>query len=357
VTTEVDVLDWTGTPRYHFQVSAQDGTATTGGIESISPDGTRALLDDGTVIDQSGRTVGDLPGVGSLLTSSQDEFYDPVAVRWLSDDSGVCLAGPTQLLGGSTSTGQMATGTTVEVVNLDGATRIVATLATGQTSLDEISVDACNPATNTATIAVFGGQSNAFANSTPDFTGPETVGIWSVRLSTGNLLYRQTPTARLDRGQPWSIGSGDGSLAVEFVGSCELTDYGAIDVVSMPRAGLVPIATHPTCAEVPALSADGTRFLVTDFDASDSQSTLDLVDASDGTVVRSFGVGSYGVTAVPSPDGADFMVLVDGHLVLVDRNGGVTQLHPAAAALGGAATAGLLTTFGFAGLPPVYTQG
>jgi hypothetical protein len=380
--TEVDVLDWTGTLRHHFQISPPETAegATNGGIASISPDGTRALLDDGTVLDQTGRTVGDLAAVGSLLASSETTPLSTVAVHWLSDDTGVCVAGPAQLLGGSTSTGQTATGTTLEVVRLTGTTRTVATLATGQTGWDETSIDACDPATDTATISVFGGQANPFGSVSPAATatpaataspaatpsnviinaqpfGPDTVSVWSVRLSTGGLLYHQTPAARPDEGQAWTVGSGDGSLAAELTWNSEVAGCNSLEVVDTRLTQPLPIAAPLICPDVPAMSADGTRFVVRDINAqADNRTTLDLVDGSDGSVVRSVQLpGNFSVDAVAAPSGADFMLLVDGYLVLVDQSGGMSQLHPAGLDL--AKPTSLSGVFDFAGEPPGYAQG
>jgi hypothetical protein len=91
-----------------------------------------------------------------------------------------------------------------------------------------------------------------------------------------------------------------------------------------------------------ALSADGTRFVGSGINAPG----IDLVDASDGTVIRSVQVPAG--TVVAAPEGAHFMVLVDGYLVLVDGSGGISQLHPAGVNL---------DKFNFAGFPFPSDQG
>ena len=53
-------------------------------IQAISPAGTRALLDDGTVIDQTGALVGKLPALtaGGMPSSNN--------AHWMADDKHVC---------------------------------------------------------------------------------------------------------------------------------------------------------------------------------------------------------------------------------------------------------------------------
>jgi hypothetical protein len=336
--TEVDVLDWTGTLRYHFQISPSESLGgVDGGITAISPDGTRAVLDDGKVIDQSGATVGNLPAVGSLFSAGHLIPGDQSSVSWLSDDSGVCIAGPSGVIAdeGSASGQATTTGTTLEVVPIDGQPRTVATLATGQTASDPTSVDACDPTTGTATLAVF----VAASSSNPNVYAES---VWSVLLSTGAVTYEQTPPVRSDEGQPWSIGSADGTLAAENIWSTQVLGCGAVEVINVALGQPVPIATSKRCPQVFALSADGTRFVGSGINAPG----IDLVDASDGTVIRSVQVPAG--TVVAAPEGAHFMVLVDGYLVLVDGSGGISQLHPAGVNL---------DKFNFAGFPFPSDQG
>jgi hypothetical protein len=346
ITTEVDVLDWTGALRYHFQLSPAVAELPDG-IAAISPDGTRALLSDGTVIDQTGAAVGDLATVGSLFSARNLMPGGPIGVRWLSDDSGVCLAGPSAVMAddGSASGQTTTTGTTLEAVPIDGQPRTIATLATGQTSSDPISVDACNLTTDTATLAVFTATSASNLNAFSER-------VWSVRLSTGVVTYEQTPPVRTDEGGPWSVGSADGNLAVEGTWNSQVDGCGADEVVNLPLGELVPMANPRGCPEVLALSADGSRFVVSDFDPStDTAGTLRILDASDGAVVRSIQLpADVGVAAVAAPSGADFMFLVNGYLVLVDGRGGATQLHPVGVNFAGSSAG----TFFF---PLTYTIG
>jgi hypothetical protein len=337
--TEVDVLDWTGTLRYHFQISPSESqVGGDGGIAAISPDGTRAVLDDGKVIDQSGATVGHLSAVSSLFSAGGPLFPGgPSGVSWLSDDSGVCIAGPSGVIAdeGSVSGQATTTGTTLEVVPIDGQPRTVATLATGQTLSDPTSVDACDSATGTATLAVFVSASSSNPN---DYTE----NVWSVQLSTGAVTYEQTPPVRSDEGQPWSIGSADGTLVAENIWNSQVDGCGAVEVINVALGQPVPIAASKRCPQLFALSADGTRFVGSGINAPG----IDLVDASDGTVIRSVQVP--GGTVVAAPEGAHFMVLLDGYLVLVDGSGGISQLHPAGVNL---------DKYNFAGFPFPSDQG
>ena len=168
MTISVDVIDWTGTVRHRFSLP-EIGVGSypqrqPDSIFAISPDGTRALLLDGRVIDDTGRVVADLTSLGSLLTAADGS----VGVQWLSDDTGICVAGPSPLINDPAAWSSLVNGDTpesyttllVEEVAIDGQTRTVATLDVGQTldsPLNTNSVDACDPATDTAVIAHFAG--------------------------------------------------------------------------------------------------------------------------------------------------------------------------------------------------------
>src|ERR1019366_4645838 len=102
------------------------------------------------------------------------------------------------------------------------------------------------------------------------------------------VTYEQTPPVRTDEGQPWSVGSADGGLAAESTWKSQVDGCGAIEVVNVPLGELVPISNPRGCPEVLALSADGSRFVVSDFNPStNTAGTLRILDASDGAVVRS----------------------------------------------------------------------
>ena len=58
-----------------------------------------------------------------------------------------------------------------------------------------------------------------------------------------------------------------------------------------------------------------------------TKTTFELVDTATGAVARSVTVpGNFSATAVASPTGQHFMLVVDGHLLLVDGQGGISQL-------------------------------
>ena len=159
--------------------------------------------------------------------------------------------------------------------------------------------------------------------------GANQVSVWAVKLSTGKVLYRQQPPARPDEGQQWSTGSEDGRLAVEQIWSTKVLGCGAIQVLTLPAGTPVRGTDSLSCPSALALSADGTQFLVRDINAQDTQTTLELVSAADGAVIRSVALpGNYVADAVAAPTGSDYMLLVDGYLVVVDGQGGISQLHP-----------------------------
>jgi hypothetical protein len=82
-------------------------------------------------------------------------------------------------------------------------------------------------------------------------------------------------------------------------------------------------------ADLPAVSADGTRILSTVENASRTRLTMDLTDAADGATIRRAtlqGKSLPPVLAIAYPDGSSFMVDVDGELLLLDSSGGVSRL-------------------------------
>ncbi|HXZ98929.1 MAG TPA: hypothetical protein VEK76_01140 [Candidatus Binatia bacterium] len=350
---QVDVLDWTGTLRYHFRLpelrfayssASSDWSPTAGGIVetvgvgapdsivSISPDGRRALLQDGAVIDQTGRVIASLPDVTSRLG-----LY-PVGAGWLSDDSGICLAGPlaataTSGPGGNlgypsnTSPGSYSS-LAVDTLSLSGSVHRVTTVTVAGSPSDQAVIDACDPSDDTLVVSFF----TLYSPKSP-LNG--TVTLWAIRLSTGQVLYRQ-PYAATASGGGGSVGAVNGSGVGEFLwderskGACD-----AVSLLRLPSGGAVPGTAALGCANLSAISADGSRAVVTDIGLTPGHGTsLELLATGDGHVVREISLPrNLTVEAVAAPDGAHFMLLVDGCLFLVDADGNATELDAAGVSL------------------------
>ncbi|MGA2282960.1 MAG: hypothetical protein ABSH07_04655 [Candidatus Dormibacteria bacterium] len=116
----------------------------------------------------------------------------------------------------------------------------------------------------------------------------------------------------------------------------------SLAVLHIPSGQPVPDVAALTCPSRLAISADGTRILATNTDftgtsvrAPGTRTTLELIAASTGADVRSVTLpGNLSFSVVASPSGADFMLAVDGYLVLVDGGGGVSRLQARGLELG-----------------------
>jgi hypothetical protein len=100
-------------------------------------------------------------------------------------------------------------------------------------------------------------------------------------------------------------------------------------VVDIPSGGEMLKPADLGSANLPAVSADGTRILWTVENASRTQLTMDLVGGADGATIRSVTIDGKNlppVTAIAYPDGSSFMVDVAGDLLLLDSSGGISRL-------------------------------
>ena len=343
----VTVLDWTGALRYQFRLAQSSLPVGPVSLEAITPDGTRALLQDGRVIDETGATVGHLPGVAS-------DNFPMNGTLWLDDGSGVCEAVSNEpkinaTPGSSAQTQQpppwSAPGAnhsvTLAVVGLDGRARTVATVGTealGEGSggmPDMTSVVSCS---RSADIAVIARYHDATVVPSGDLASGQPVGgysatdvtasLWAVRLSTGELLFHQ-PETRMALGRPFFFGSLNGSLAVEFLWNSVTAGSEVDRVVHIPSGEAVPVTDVEPSPDTPAVSADGARILRRVVDAKGSSTVLELLDAADGRVIRRWQLaGVQGASAIAEPGGESFMVSMAGQLFLMDQNGNTTVLHP-----------------------------
>lgn len=338
--TNVEVLDWTGAVRYNFEIPNGQGPT---GIQSISADGTRALLDDGTVLDETGSHVGAIPSLKNIGMPAP-------TVRWMSNDRNVCAAfsnepvapfvtpppkgqpnpsptapEPYTLPGANHSV-------TLKVFGIDGSVRTIATVGAGPLTVpsgafgDSPGVLSCNPAADLAVVARYHDADTSPADA--QSTTYMTVSIWAVKLSTGQVVYHQ-PETRMALGRAFFFGSQDASLAVEFLWNGKVWGCESDILLRMPSGTQVPVLDSEPCPDTPGVSSDGTRILRRIVYQGPWHTAFELIDASDGRIIRRVEApGIFGASAVAQPGGSSFMVQVDRYLALVDASGGITLLHP-----------------------------
>lgn len=363
----VDVLDWTGALRYHFRLPDSASPPGANDIQTISGDGTRALLTDGTVLDETGTTVGAIPGAASIGP-------DRHGTRWMSDKSGVCVAFGNQgpplpeapigdsppSLPGISHTVQLA------VFSPAGHARVVANVGTDPLGvpsgayLDSTSVLSCNAKTDVAVVARYHDATDDTGNDERSPTDM-TVSLWAIRLSSGAVLFHQ-PETRMALGRPFFVGSANGHLAVEFLWNSAVPGSEVDRVIRIPSGIAVPVTDAEPSPDTPALSSDGSRILrrvvyngieagssgtvSTPSSYAGAQTALELLDSSNGKMIRRVVVsGTVGATAVAEPGGSGFMVDLGKNgpserLLLVDGRGGITVLHPPLT-LGGSSGVGI----------------
>lgn len=341
VGTRVEVIDWTGRVRYHFELPKPSAQVPLE-IQTISADGTRALLGDGTVLGQTGAVVGRIPALGM---SSQPW----TRAHWMSDDRGLCAVFSNEPVApfvtpppkGQPKPSPTAAppytkpgadhSVTLKVFTLDGKVRTVATvgrepLSVGSGSfVDSASALACSVATDLAVVARY---HDADTNPGNQGSTNMTVGLWTIKLSTGEVLFHQAET-RMALGRAFFYGSQNAKLAVEFLWNSKHWGSEIDAVLQMPSGRQVPVLDDEPMMDTPGLSADGSRILRRVIDKTRSHTSLELIDASTGRVIRSVVLpGIIGATAVAQPGASGFIVQVQRYLAFVDGNGGITLLHP-----------------------------
>jgi hypothetical protein len=341
--TRVAVLDWSGAVRYRFQLPRPTAGDVPTEIQSISADGTRALLDDGTVLDQTGSVIGKIP---SLKTTGQPGN----SIRWMSDDKHVCSAfsnepvapfvapppkgqpNPSPLPVPPYAKPGADHSVSLKVFGFDGSVRNVAAVGSGPLSVgsgffgDSAGVLACNPTADLAVVARYHDADTSAAGQ--QSTTNMTVSLWAIKLSTGAVLYH-TPDTRMALGRAFFFGSENGKLAVEFLWNSKVWGSETDVVLEMPSGRTVPVLDPEASPDTAGLSADGTRILRRVVNQAGTTTEFKLIDASDGRVIRRVAIpGIHGAAAVALPGGSAFMLEVDGYLGLVDGNGGITLLHP-----------------------------
>lgn len=344
--TKVDVIDWMGGLRYHFSLP-QANAQTPTGIQAISIDGRRALLDDGTVIDQTGKVLTHIPALASTMPFG--------GARWLNDDSGVCVALSNEPQGPTVPTHPKGQGppivwptpyrslpgadhsVTLKVFGLNGSVRTVATVGTGTlpgpsgAMGDYTAVLTCNRSSEIAVISRIHDADVKDVNPQPGQASSSTnmtVSLWAVKLSTGELLGH-TPEARSALGIGVLFGSENGALALERLWNSKQWGADTDAVLHMPSGQAVPVLDVEPIPDTTAISADGTRILRRLVDPSLQKTSLVLIDASDGHIIRRITVNALiGAVAVPEPSGSGFMVQVNEYVAVVDGSGGGSLIHP-----------------------------
>jgi hypothetical protein len=339
----VAVIDWSGTVRYRFQLPHPTAGDVPTAIQTISTDGTRALLDDGTVLDQTGAVVGRIPSL--KMTGMPGN-----SIRWMSDGKHVCAAvsnepvapfvapppkgqpNPSPLPVPPYAKPGADHSVSLKVLGLDGSVRTVATVGSGPLSVgsgffgDSVGVLACNPTTDLAVVARYHDADTSAAGQ--QSTTNMTVSLWAIKLSTGAVLAH-TPETRMALGRAFFFGSENGKLAVEFLWNSKVWGSETDVVLEMPSGRTVPVLDEEASPDTAGLSADGTRILRRVVNKAGTTTELKLIDASDGRVIRRVSIpGIHGAAGVALPGGSAFMLQVEGYLALVDGNGGVTLVHP-----------------------------
>lgn len=360
----VRVIDWTGKLRYHFNLPQPGQAGVPNQIQAISPDGTRALLADGTVLDQTGAAVG-------KLTALTVNGMPGNSVHWMADDRHVCAAFSNEQVISVTMPpkGQPNApspppqpytkpdadhSVTLKVFGLDGSVRTVATVARGPQGVasgpfgDSVSVLSCNAGQDLAVIARYHDADTSGGQTSTNMT----VSLWAIKLSTGAVAYHQGET-RMALGRAFFFGSQNAKLAVEFLWNSKVAGAETDVVLRMPSGEQVPVLDAEPIPDTPAVSADGTRILRRVLDQAHGQTELELIDAATGRIVRRVVIpASVGASAVAQPDGSSFIVQVQGYMALVDGNGGVSLIHPNLSLQNGPG----LPAPGNVGLPPLPIQ-
>jgi hypothetical protein len=346
---KVAVLDWTGAVRYRFTIGrSRLDPSVFPQIDTISADGTRALLSDGTVINQTGAGVGSIPALANLTGTA----------HWTNNSREVCAANDA---GGRLS---------LRVFSLDGPSQLIASVpdaSAGAPGFPSIAaVLACDPAGNLAVVARYryGGSMTEPVPCPPPSTCsvslPHTVvaGLWAIRMSNGAVALRE-PDVYAQVGRSFFYGSENGALVAEFLIKLQagnFTQPDAVVRVSSGRSVASLAQTHwPNAGyfpDIPAISADGS-LLISTSQEEDGHVTMDLVRGASGVIVRSYvfvmdhavctnapatpgdcpNPASTGSAIVPLahaaayPGGSAFMVDVDGELALIDAHGDITRLQ------------------------------
>ena len=308
-------LDWTGSPHATIRIAQAAGVGPKNGpaprmIRSVSPDGSRLLLSDGTVLDQSGHPVGQIDQTAGF------------GARWAEDDAHLCeltvpgyasfkggtLEGPVSLLWTSLTSKPR----TVAIVGSAGAT-------------DSVEVVACKRGTDRAVVmqSTIVGVPNR--NTMSAISAAKELMV--IEISTGRFLYRHTyPIGSQPLSGTEAVVSRDGNYAAESL------HYAALEMKrSRDPASATTIRELPSGRElgtidsgnVVAFSGDDSLVLTTTSPAADSLQSQ-LIDWKSGHPAWKRSGGFQFVLA--NSRGRAFLIVQDGALWLTREDGSWQQI-------------------------------
>lgn len=222
--TEVHVLDWNGSVHAAFTLpSPRDTRIQASTVRTVSPDGTRALLSDGTVLDDHGAVVAGWPASGGALND-----IAPDGAMW-ADSTTLCTAGdlhdlPIATAAASDPSHPAIEPVVVSVSTVRGTTRLAQVQAAappypagaGAPVARRAQVLACSRAADRVVVAQYVQSIGNTATPRPGNIADTGDGatVWVVQLSTGRVLHTLSDV-RVDTGRSM-IASRDGRVLVEF---------------------------------------------------------------------------------------------------------------------------------------------
>ncbi len=308
-------LDWTGKPRATIRISQPAGVGPKYGpvprtIRSVSPDGSRLLLSDGTALDQSGRPVGQIDGtVGFGWRWAEDNAHVcELTVPGYASFKGGTLEGPVSLLWTSLTSEPLP----VVVVGSVGAS-------------DSVAVVACNKDTDRAVVIRSTTVSVPNRNTMSAISAANELMV--IEISTGRFLYRHTyPIGSQPLSGTQVVISSDGHYAAESL------HYAPLEMrLSRDPASATIIRELPSGRElgtidsgnVVAFSGDDSLVLTKTSPAADSVQSQ-LIDWKSGHPAWKRAGGFQFVLAMPGARA--FLVVQDDVLWLTREEGSWQQI-------------------------------
>ncbi len=308
-------LDWTGKPRATIRISQPAGVGPKYGpvprtIRSVSPDGSRLLLSDGTALDQSGRPVGQIDGtVGFGWRWAEDNAHVcELTVPGYASFKGGTLEGPVSLLWTSLTSEPLP----VVVVGSVGAS-------------DSVAVVACNKDTDRAVVIRSTTVSVPNRNTMSAISAANELMV--IEISTGRFLYRHTyPIGSQPLSGTQVVVSSDGHYAAESL------HYAPLEMrLSRDPASATIIRELPSGRElgtidsgnVVAFSGDDSLVLTKTSPAADSVQSQ-LIDWKSGHPAWKRAGGFQFVLAMPGARA--FLVVQDDVLWLTREEGSWQQI-------------------------------
>jgi len=308
-------LDWTGKPRATIRISQPAGVGPKYGpaprtIRSVSPDGSRLLLSDGTALDQSGGAVGQIDGtVGFDWRWAEDNTHVcELTVPGYASFKGGTLEGPVSLLWTSLTSKPR----TVAIVGSAGAT-------------DSVEVVACNRGTDRAVVMQSTIVSVPNRNSMSAISAAKELMV--IEISTGRFLYRHIyPIGSQPLSGTQVVVSSDGHYAAESL------HYAALEMkLSRDPASATTIRGLPSGRElgtidsgnVVAFSGDDSLVLTTTSRTADSLESQSIDWKSGQPAWKRSGGFQF---VVARPGARAFLIVQDEVLWLTREDGSWQQI-------------------------------